>query len=192
MNARSHENLNLWRHLNAAADAAALLAALTRYRVTDREAMHALTTRQEYQLLDLLHTFAYNARRSIELADEYDGGLRDRAANFSLPGIGESEIQLGIGEDAVPLTDQSLWWVLGRIIHSRELRVHALEDAEVGNRGRVSMYQTPVAFSVRSDHDKPGIVHFAKIERLLEAFLLLTGRFENALKAAGFELHLYR
>jgi hypothetical protein len=192
MNGKSHEQLNLWRHLSAAADAAALLVALVRFKVTDREPLYVLTTRQQYQLVDLLHNFAYNARRAIELADEYEPGVRARAEFVRLVGFEETHVDLGIGQDALPLTDKSLWWVLGRIIHSRELRVHSKEDVDVGYRGRITMYQTPIVFSVRSDHDRSDVQHYARLERLLEAFLALTESFEVALGNAGFDIRLYQ
>ncbi len=192
MNGYPHEHLNLWRHINAAADAAATLAALVRFRVTDRELTYTLRFRQQYQLVDLLHTFAYNARRAIEIADDYKAGVQQHAESITLVGFDETHVNLGIGDDAQPLTDKSLWWVLNRIVHSRELLVHEREDAEVGHRGRIKMYQTPVVFSVRSDFDRGDVQHFVRFERLIEAFLALTEKFEEALHAAGFEVRLYQ
>ncbi|WP_337171750.1 hypothetical protein [Gemmatimonas aurantiaca] len=192
MNGHSHEHLNLWRHLDAAADAAATLAALVRFRVTDREPIFVLKIRQQYQLVDLLHTFAYNARRAIEIANDYNPGIRQHADFIKLTGFEETHVELGIGEDARPLAEKSLWWVLNRIVHSRELQVYKKEEAEVGHRGRIIMYQTPVVFAVRSDFDGSDVQHYAKFERLLEAFLALTEKFEETLAAAGFEVRLYK
>lgn len=157
--------------------------------MTDREPLYALVSRQKLELTDCLHLFAYNARRAIELAEEYEPGTLGHAQGIELRGYGQTEIKLELMEDAQPLADKSLWWVLGRIIHARELKIHELEDPEVGTpwaaAPRITMYWTPIAFSVRSDYDGPDERHFVETDRLLAAFLALRDRFVAALKVVG-------
>jgi len=188
----TRENLDVWRHYEAAAEAAASLLALSRCRTTDREPAHALHLRQRLQLIDLLHTFAYNARRAIELAEQLETGTISHAQSISVRPYGRVDIELEIMEDARPLADQSVWWILGRIIHARELNIHYLEDAEVGTewapKPHITVYSMPVAFSVRSDHDGPEERHFVLIAELLAAYLALRGRFVKAMHAAGYPL----
>lgn len=191
MNGRAlgHESISVWRHYDAALESAALIAAISRARFTDREPLYALLYRCELHLIDLLHDFAYNGRRAIELAEEYEVGIIDHAKGVKLPGFGETHVQLEIMEESRPLADQSVWWVLGRIIHSRSLTIHYFEDPEVGTEWarapNITEYRTPIAFAVRSDYDGLDERHYAKVESLVAGFLALRGRFAKALVAAG-------
>ena len=188
----TREHLALWRHHEAAVESAATLLALCRCRMTDRESLFALHVRQQLQLVDLLHQFSYNARRAIELAEEYEPGTIDHAKGVSVRPGRFDRIHLEIEEDAHPLVDQSVWWVLGRIIHARELEIHYLEDAEVGTEWaaapHITEYSTPIAFSVRSDFDGPDERHFILVEELLASFLALRHRFASAFHSAGFPI----
>jgi hypothetical protein len=191
MNGR-REDLALWRHYEAAAEAAASVVALSRSTMTDREPLYSLNSRQRLQLVDLLHAFAYNGRRTIELADELEPGTVDLAKAMSVRPYEVHKVELEIGEDAQPLTDESLWWVLGRIIHARELRIHYKEDAEVGTEWAaapdITMYWTAAAFSVRSDYDGADDRHCVLIDDLVAAYVILKDRIGKAIAAAGFPL----
>jgi hypothetical protein len=189
VNSESRRRVALWRHYEAALDRAALITALCRCKTTDREPLDALRGRQRLQLADLLYEFCYYTRRALELAEQYEPGILEHAMQVKLPGFGERTLELEIGEDAVELVDESLWWVLNRVIHSRQLSIHDAEDAEVGTKWspapNITMYYTPAAFGVRSDRDEPDKLHWVRIERLIEAFLALRSRFARALNAVG-------
>lgn len=124
--------------------------------------------------MELLHEFCYHARKTIELSETLVPGTTQRANTIKLF---ETEINLGL-EGFVPVVDKSLWWILNRVIHSREVRVLDHEDIEVGTKWaaapRITGYATPMVFCVQSDKDSSDTWHHAGIEQLIEAFVTLT------------------
>jgi hypothetical protein len=178
----------LWRHYDAAIDKGAILVAVARCRLTDREPLYRLRRRHHVQLVELLHEFCYHARKAIELADTVQPGAISHAKEISLLGYGETSTELDM-DHTVGLASESLWWVLGRIIHSREVAVHEREEIEVGSRWaaapRLTSYVSPIVFSVRSDHDAPEERHFVHAERLVECFLALQDRLDKAIQSLG-------
>ncbi len=186
------QDLALWRHHEAAIEAAAFLLAIARCRVTDREPAIGFVERQRLQAIDLLHEFSYNARRAIELAEAHDKGIIAQATKLSVRPPNRPNVQLAIEDDEHELADESLWWVLGRIIHSQELRIHYREEAEVGTEWAaapsITEYQTAVAFAVRSHYDGADARHFVLIEELLCSFLQLRERIAAACQVMGFPM----
>lgn len=182
------QHLSLWRHFDAAMNAAATIAAISRCTMTDREPLYPLVSRQELQLIDQLHGFAYNARRAIELADDYEKGILNHAKGINLPGFAETHATLRFDEEPEPLADRSLWWFLGRIVHSRELKIRPATRPQVGSiwagAPNITVYQNAIALAVRSDYDEPDETHLAKIDELLQGFLALRTRLERAIGLA--------
>lgn len=178
--------LALWRHYEAAQENGGLLVALARHRVTDREPLYELRARQSAQLLELLHDFSYHARKTLELAEAHRPGIVERAKVVQLLKHGP-EADLGI-EDPVPLTDQSLWWLLGRVIHSRAVTIHERHDVVVGSPWaappRTTSYWTLAVVGVQSDLDGPDATHCFYVEQLVEAFCLMHDAIREALEAA--------
>jgi hypothetical protein len=186
------EDVALWRHHEAAVEAAAALLAFSRCQVTDREPAYALTLRQRLQAIDLLHTFGYNARRAIELADTHEPGTIKHAKAIVVHPRDPRKLDLAIDEDAKELTDESLWWVLGRIIHSQELTIHYRDEARVGTEWaaapNLTIYRTPIAFAVRSDFDGPLDCHYVVFDDLLTSFAGLRERVAAACMLIGFPI----
>jgi len=173
-------------HYSKALDAAALILALARCRLTDREPAHVLQARQNEHLLQLVHDFCFHARKAIELANAETGAIAF-AQVLQLHGFGETEVRLDLEGKALPLVDQSLWWVLGRVIHSQEAVVESHTDVALGSEWasepNLTEYETPVAFGVRSDRDGQESVHYFLTERLVEAFLHVAPAIEQAVAA---------
>jgi hypothetical protein len=181
--------LAIWRHHEASLEKASLLVALSRCRMTDREPLFELRARQGVQLIELLHEFCYHARKTIEIAETYKSGAINNAKTITMLGYDEwPQADLDIGEDAVPLTDQSLWWLLGRVIHSQEITVHEQQEAEVGSKWaaapNITCYWTPTVLSVRSGFDGPDKRHYVYAERLVEAYCLMNNTLGEALEKA--------
>jgi hypothetical protein len=151
-------------------DLAALIAALASARADD-EKLERLAERQDAQLADLLHDFAFLGRKLIELTEREGLGAASRAKKKSLFCSREGPDE---GDDDIAML--SIWDAFGRIIHS---------DTLVVKRGHVPQPDGnphPIAsawgFNVTSDRDRPGTHHFVFIEFLLAEYLL----FDDALQ----------
>jgi hypothetical protein len=177
----------LVRHYVAALDAGAMMVAISRTRLTDREPLWAVHTRLRQRLVELIHDFCFNARKAIELAEEYVPGMIDHADGILLPGYGESGVKLDLMRGVEPLANQSLWWLLGRVIHSRQLAARDQEDVEVGTKWKaapgITVYRTLVAFEVRSERDGLDQRHLVYVDRPVEAFFALGEKFNLAIDA---------
>lgn len=180
--------LALHQHRNGALDAAAHLLAICRAPITDREPLYRLRSRQLASAQELIHTFAYHARKTLELSADYEVDIVEHAKSISVRGYAEELLEMDDLGGTVPLAGQSFWWVLGRIIHSRELQVLDHERIEVGTEWaaapNITCYWTSVGFAVRSDHDGPSERHYVRIERLLESFVALQDKIARAVSCA--------
>ncbi len=160
------EILGADQYRSKAYEQASLILALATSRVGIESRLHHLAERQDEQLADLLHNFAYHTRKCFELASRigfdqsklYDRGIR---AHKGVEGSEHEEEE----------QDVSIAFVLGRLIHSDFLKIH--RDIEMAEGPVGSETARPWGFSVRSDRDEGGVYHFIFIEFLLEAFLPL-------------------
>lgn len=165
----------MWRHHDDTLQNAALVLAMSRSWISDREPFHHdLHFRQIIQLTDLIHGFCYHARKSIEMAEGFRPGILDAAKKQKIH-YQITRLQLGdIERRTIHFTEQPFWWVICRLIHSREALV--IESAETvlvnERRGRTRSILRPVAFAFRSDLDGPDQLHYVHTESLVSAFLL--------------------
>ena len=65
------------KHREAALNAGALIVAIARCSLNAREPLYRLHDRQARRLIDLLHEFAFHARKAIELAERFEPGIID-------------------------------------------------------------------------------------------------------------------
>ena len=163
-----------------ALSAAAIIAARATSRVDGDSRLRSLEARQDDMLPDLVHDFAFKARKLIELAEQAGIAVRSLAEQSSIAGV---PMGSSVHADEV-LETYSLWFILGRIIHSRQF---AVERGNVPtNVGDTVIYhEAPWGFVVQSDRDAPDRQHFVFIEFLLEQFLTLDQHLESALALAA-------
>jgi hypothetical protein len=170
------------RYREQALNAAALIAALATARLDGPTRLRDLADRQDDQLADLLHDFAYKARKAIELAIRAGAPIREVAEANSIMGIPQHESK-DKAEDDDELGMYSLLFVLGRIIHSDHFTVERGQvPLNVGET--VIHHEAPWGFIVRSDRDAPTASHFIFIEFLMERFLALDDHLQSYLKRA--------
>jgi len=169
----------LWRHHDSALQAAALVLAMSRSWISDREPFHHdLHFRQIIQLTDLIHNFCYHARKSIEMAEEFRPGTLDAAKKQKIH-YQITSLELDDTEKTViQFTEQPFWWVICRLIHSREALVTETSETVVAHErtGRTRTILRPVAFAFRSDLDQPDQLHYVHTESLVSAFLYEVSR----------------
>jgi hypothetical protein len=176
------DHTSLRHHFERALDHAAILLALSDHQLTDRDPSYGLRARQRVQLSDHLHLFSFHARKAIELAD-----LVSAASNLPLAKPGDvppKEIVEEMG--VVTHTTKDLWFVLNRIIHSKELGIGEAETKTVvgpdwAPSPRLTSYWTPSVFSVRSDRDGVDEQHWVEPKHLIAAFLQLEPAFKEVL-----------
>jgi hypothetical protein len=163
----------MWRFHDAAMERAALIYTFARSTYEDTPWGYAIYGRQLAMFIDLVHEFCFNARRAIERAEKYRPGIIANVQALKIH-YDRSELELSKFEQPSksPLTEESFWWVLGRIIHSKETHiVYRTLDVVITDeaRGRLHSIMQPVAFGFSSDRDDDRIDHFVE----LEAFVLL-------------------
>lgn len=163
------------RYREQTLDDAALIAALATMHVEGDSKLRDLSTRQDDQLRDLLHDFAYKARKMFELAERAEIPLRAELTRKSIPGHVDPE-----PPDPSPLETYSLDFVLGRIIHSDVFRIErGLVPVVVGET--VFSREAPWAFTVSSDRDQSGTTHFIFVEFLVQRFLEIDEHLEQSI-----------
>ena len=173
------------KHREAALEAGALIVAIARCSLNSNEPLYHLHDRQAHRLLDLLHEFAFHSRKAIELAERYNPGIIDHARKLQVHDRRDTTVILDdIEELEVTLSAESLWWLLGRLIHSSESRVDHHSDIAVGGPWAaptaITGHDTAIVFGVRSDRDAPGELHYFRTESVIETFLMLDRGFEKA------------
>lgn len=165
----------MWRFHDAAMERAALIYTFARSTVEDTPAGSSVYSRQLPLLIDLVHEFCFSARKAIERAERYRPGTIQSLQALKLH-PGEKELELSEFETpkTLPLTQESLWWVLGRIIHSKETFVaYRTLDIVVTNQKTGAHYaiSQPVAFGFSSDRDSDRIDHYVGLERLATSYV---------------------
>jgi hypothetical protein len=162
------------RYREQALDSAGLLAALATSRVEASSRLAELGARQDPLLHDLLHEFAFRARRYFELTQFEGIDIRTELEQASILGTSPDE-----GHDE---SDDwySLWFVLNRIIHSAALRIDRATTLD--GPPDVVYQDRPWGFYVRSDRDAPGKEHFIFVEFLLERFVQIDEKCQDMLR----------
>ena len=151
------------RHLERAFEAAAIVAAIVSAHVSDDSPFAQFRERQNELLRDVLHDFAFHARKSIEHASTADGSIRQAAQDKTVFGIKRSGAPsptnfLGATEA------YSLFFVLGGLVYSDEFAI-------VRERIDEDPISVPWRFTVQSDRDLASDAqHQISIEAVLEAF----------------------
>jgi hypothetical protein len=165
----------MWRFHDAALERAALIYTFARSTNEDTPTGYAIYQRQLPMLIDLMHEFCFNARRAIERAERYKPGIIAGLQSLEVH-YGEKELLLSELDHppSVPLTEESFWWILGRIIHSKETQViYRTVDVVVTNEqtGRHHTVRQPVAFGFSSDRDTNRIDHYVELEQFVACYV---------------------
>jgi hypothetical protein len=174
MNATS----NIRRLREQALNSAALITAISSSRLEADSPLRKLSVRQDEQLTELLHDFAFRARRLIELAKREGIPVNEAVERNSVAGVP------GTDSPSEPVESElmrmySVWFILNRVIHSDDFEV---ERAEVPlDSDQTIRHELPWGFRVRSDRDERGIHHFIFIEFLLNEFLAVDRMIESYL-----------
>lgn len=165
----------MWRFHDAALERAALIYTFARSTNEDTPEGYAIYGRQLPILIDLVHEFCFNARRAIERAEHYRPGIIQNLQKLRLH-YGKTELALSSLDHPrlLPLTQESFWWVLGRIIHSKETQViYRTVDVVVTNErtGRHHCIRQPVAFGFSSNRDSDLINHYVELESFVTPYV---------------------
>lgn len=165
----------MWRFHDAALERAALIYTFARSTNEDTPEGYAIYGRQLSMLIDLVHEFCFNARRSIERAEKYRPGIIASLQTLKVH-YGRQELALSEFDHpkSIPLTQESYWWVLGRIIHSKETQVmYRTVEVVVTNKqtGRHHSVRQPVAFGFSSDRDSDRINHYIELESFVTLYV---------------------
>lgn len=150
------------RYREQVLDRAAMIAALALVRVDEYE-LGELADRQDAQLAELLHDFAFRLRKLAELAS------REQFASVSVAKK-KTVVSFPDTDDvaSLELLTMSLWEVCGRIIHSDlfDIRRSQLPEKD----GELTGGRAAWGFSVGSDFDKEH-PNFVFVEFLLKELL---------------------
>ena len=164
----------LWRYHERVLDACAVILAISRSQISDREFIyHILRDRQIVQLTDLIHDFSYNARKVIELTEATIPQIVEISKTVKVHSdITTLEID-DIDREQVTLTNEPLLWTLNRIIHARELLIEEATETIIVHEltGRLRSNCRPIAISFRSDRDSAETKHYVHIESLVKAYI---------------------
>jgi hypothetical protein len=170
---------NITKYRERALDAAALIAALTTSGTESRPLLAALVKRQDDQLHDLLHDFAYNARKVFD---------RARTARLSLDADKPTVLAFTRGEGSgAGITQYSFRWVLGRIVHSEDLTIERSLESEARSLGPLIEVSAELGwgFVIQSDLDvRRNTRHFIFLEQFLGVFMALDRQLEIQLASA--------
>ena len=155
------------RYRDRATGDAALIAAVISARFELDDPLSAFRARHDDQLHDLLHSFAFNARKMIELARSISPQVSALANQEGITGFTIQARQIGQSKS------YSFLFVLNRIIHSDAL-VISRADVLIGPEEADISHQLPFAILVQSDWDtRRDERHFVTLQGLLERFITI-------------------
>jgi len=157
-------------YLERALENASLVAALSSARSDLPSDLTKFAERQNVQLQDTLHDFAFNGRKLIEAAEREHLPSAAFATRKALACSREDDTE-EYDEELLSLKD-----IFGRIIHSDRFSIDRSQVPAAD--GNLSSGESAWAFSVASDWDKKGSAIFVFIEFLLAEFL----KFEEKLR----------
>ena len=160
----------MWRYHDAALERAALIYTFARSTSEDTSAGYAIYGRQLAILIDVVHEFCFNACLAIERAEMCRPGIM---AELQALDLHEGKTELVLSDLDYPkniaLSQESYWWVLGKILHSKETHVvYRTVDVVVTDRrsGQHHTINQPVAFGFSSDRDSDRIDQYVELEAL--------------------------
>jgi len=123
------------------------------------------------EVIDILHEYCFVLRKLIERADKVDEakGLFPHAdqpiTTISKGGLNEREVELW---------NENLWWILGRVIHSKSVMVLGGDNCslKVYGDGKTREYEDGRCYvEVASDFDeKEGKKHIFHVPSLVRAY----------------------
>lgn len=164
----------MWRFHDTALERATLIYTFARSTHEDTPEGYSIFSRQLPMLIDLVHEFCFNARRAIERAEKYRPGI---IANLQALRV-HYDKELTLSEldypKSIPLTQESFWWILGRIIHSKETQViYRTVDVVITDKesGRHHCVRQPVAFGFSSNRDSDQINHYIELESFIKPYV---------------------
>lgn len=165
----------MWRFHDAALERAALIYTFARSTNEDTPEGSVIYGRQLPMLIDFVHEFCFNARRAIERAEKYRPGIIESLQTLKVH-YGKQELALSELDHpkSIALTQESYWWVLGRIIHSKETQVmYRTVEVVVTNKqtGRHHCIRQPVAFGFSSDRDSDRINYYIELESFVTPYV---------------------
>lgn len=138
----------------------------------DRLSFESLSLELTVEVIDVFHEYCYFLRKLIERTDQVE------AAKELKPHGDESAVTInkgGIDEKEVVLCQKSLWWLLGRVIHSRSVMVLGGEQSIliVYADGKTRDYADGRCFvEVSSDFDDKGVSHVMHIPSIVRAYTI--------------------
>lgn len=186
MSVRDAAMTAMWRFHDAAMQRAMLMYTFARSTNEDTPWGYELYGRQLPYLIDTVHEFCFNGRRAVERAERYRSGTIDHFKKVQVHyGLKTMELSELDHPKAVDLTQESLWWVMNRIIHSRESGVlyKTTEVVVTDERtGRHHSIRRPVAFGFSSDRDSGAIDHYVGLEELALAYVRCETVIEEAIQ----------
>ena len=164
---------SLWRYQDRALEAATELLALSSISIVDRQPLFHLNVRWCIQIEDRVHDFAYFARKAIEVASAAEPEIIKLAQASKVHPDGGT---VAFSEsESVTLCTESVWWIIGRLIHSREIAVVELVELLIGEPWAAPHQQSswvrPSYIRFRSDHDESNTHHCVEIQALVAAFV---------------------
>ncbi len=164
------------RYREKAMDKAALVSALSHARLDEPSALAEFASRQDAQLIDLLHDWAFVSRKLIEATGREQMRCHAYAKRTTVFCGAENE------HDDSGIVWFSLIDLFGRMIHSDHLSIdRARVPTQDGSHARG---ESAWAFRVASDRDKPGHVNFVYLEFLLSEFLTFDEQLRHDLRLA--------
>ena len=122
------------------------------------------------EVIDTFHEYCFFLRKLIERTGQV------KKAQDHIPHTGTKKVMInkgGIDEFEAVLCDKSLWWILGRVIHSKEVRVLGGDTSNliVYPDGKTREYDDGMCYlEVSSDYDNDGESHFLHIPSLVRAY----------------------
>ena len=122
------------------------------------------------EIIDTLHEYCFFLRKLIERTDQR------KKANDLFPHNGIVKVMInkgGFEEFEASLSDKSLWWILGRVIHSKEVNVlgGATSNSIVYPDGKTREYDDGMCYvEVSSDLDNKGESHILHIPSLVRSY----------------------
>lgn len=168
------------RYREDALNATALMAAIASARFDQRGRLFSLSGRLDEQLEELLHDFAFRARKLIELSEAERFPIKAIAEARIVPGMRHDELASAQGaEDDLPL--YSLWYIMNRVIHSENFEVERTEVQLDGGHYDI-FHELPWGFWVGSDKDGENIRHFIWLDFFLEQWLAIDEAIELHLR----------
>lgn len=122
------------------------------------------------EVIDVLHEYCFTLRKLIERT-----GQKENAREVYPHIDGQTAVvdEGGLDEQRVTLCQKSLWWVLGRVIHSESVVVLGGDRCRLiqYRDGKTREYQDGRCFvEVSSDLDKDGKAHVLHVPSLVGAF----------------------